>query len=399
MAKVGIREWWAVGRAMASTDLLRYGAGSRFTARFEERFGAMIRAKRVLTVTSGTAALTTAIAAAGIGPGDEVLVPAYTWMATATAPVMAGAVPVLVDIDETLTMDPSDLEAKITPNTRAVIPVHMANSPADMDAIMRIARKHGLIVIEDACQAAGVRYKERYCGAIGDAGCFSFNPHKNINVGEGGAVATSDDRLFMRALNYHDLGVWARNHDIESNEPVFIGHNFRANEIEGAMLNVQLSRLQPMLDRMKKRRRIIAEALSRDSHIRVSPHNDPANAVSLAVIFSTEEEALAYSKRPGVIRVFDNSKHVYTNWRAIMERRTVHPKLNPWAWAHRDIRYSPESCARSLDILRRTCRIRLSEQWPTVVARLKGRRLAKPDNGAVREPSRTSGTVLGARPA
>jgi dTDP-4-amino-4,6-dideoxygalactose transaminase len=375
MAKIGIEEWWAVGRALAAGDLLRYSSNGQFTKKFEERFGAMIGARNVLTVTNGTAALTSALAAAGVGPGDEVLTPAYTWMATAAAPVMVGAVPVLVDVDETLTMDPADLEAKITPYTRAIIPVHMINLPANMDAIMAIARKRGLLVIEDACQAVGVRYKDRYCGAIGDAGCFSFNPHKNINIGEGGALATNDDRLFARALNYHDLGVWARNHKIENSEPVFVGLNFRANEIEGAMLNAQLSKLQPMLQRMKVRRQIIADAFARGGQVRVSPHNDPENAVSLTVIFDTVAEAEAYAKRPGVIRIYDNSKHVYTNWEAILARRTAHPKLNPWSWAHRDITYSPETCARTLDILKRTCRIRLSENWPTPVARLKARRL------------------------
>ncbi|HOY76191.1 MAG TPA: aminotransferase class I/II-fold pyridoxal phosphate-dependent enzyme [Hyphomonadaceae bacterium] len=378
MAKIGFREWWAVGQAMTSTELLRYGAGNRFTSRFEKRFGAMIGSSQVLAVTSGTAALTTALAAAGIGPGDEVLVPAYTWMATATAPVMVGAVPVLVDIDDTLTMDPIDLEAKITPYTKAIIPVHMVNLPANMDAIMKIARKHNLIVIEDACQAVGVRYKDRFCGAIGDAGCFSFNPAKNMNIGEGGAIATSDPKLFRRALNYHDLGVWARNHKLDDAEPIFIGHNFRANEIQGAMLNEQLSRLQPMLNRMKVRRKIIADVIEREGNIRIAPHNDPENAVSLAVILDTEEEAIEFGKRRGAFRVFDNSKHIYTYWQAIMERRTAHPKMNPWAWANRDVSYSAESCARSLDILRRTCRIRLSENFPTVLAHRKAGRLAQP---------------------
>ena len=132
--------------------------------------------------------------------------PAYTWMATAAAPVMVGAVPVLVDIDESLTIDPADIERKITPYTRAIMPVHMLNLPCNMDAIMAIAKKRKLLVIEDACQAVGVRYKDRYCGAIGDAGAFSFNAYKNINIGEGGAVITNDDRIFARARKYHDLG-------------------------------------------------------------------------------------------------------------------------------------------------------------------------------------------------
>ncbi|MEE9381703.1 MAG: aminotransferase class V-fold PLP-dependent enzyme, partial [Hyphomonadaceae bacterium] len=261
MPNVGFKEWWAVGRAIADGEMLRYNDSGRFTQKFEEKIGAMIGAKHVITVNGGTSALTCCLAAAGIGPGDEVLVPAYTWMATAAAAVMVGAVPVLVDIDESLTIDPADIEAKITPLTKAIIPVHMINVPCDMDAIMAIAKKHNLVVIEDACQAVGVQYKDRYCGAIGDAGAFSFNKYKNMNIGEGGAVITSDDRLFARARNYHDLGAPMRGHDETYNEKTFVGGNMRATEIEGAMLGAQLKKLQPMLNKLKKQRRVIAEII------------------------------------------------------------------------------------------------------------------------------------------
>lgn len=377
MARVGLEEWFAAGAAIAEGELLRYSSRQQFVRKFEERFAAKIGAKHVLAMTNGTAALTSALAAMGVGPGDEVLVPAYTWMATAAAPVLVGAVPVLVDIDETLTMDPADLERKITPQTKAIIPVHMVNAPANMDAIMRAARKHKLAVIEDACQAVGVRYKSRYCGAIGDMGAFSFNKYKNMNIGEGGALATSDDRLFARALNYHDLGVWARQLDLPVEEPVFIGQNFRVTEIHGAMLNAQLAKLQPVLDKWRARRRVMAAELSHDPDIRVSPHNDPENAVTLTVIFDRERDAEAFAQNRGVMRVFDNSKHVYTNWTAILEKRTANPKLNPWAWAAREIDYSPDSCARTLDILKRTCRIGLGERWPVPVMRYAARRLVK----------------------
>lgn len=377
MAKVGLAEWLAVGGAIAEGELLRYSAKRQYVRKFEERFGAMIGAKHVLAMTNGTSALTSALSAAGIGPGDEVLVPAYTWMATAAAPVLVGAVPVLVDIDETLTMDPADLERKITPQTKAIIPVHMVNAPANMDVIMRIARKHKLVVIEDACQAVGVRYKSKFCGAIGDMGAYSFNRFKNINIGEGGALSTNDDRLYARALNYHDLGVWARHLDLPAEEKVFVGHNYRVTEVQGAMLGAQLSKLQPMLKKWRERRRVMAAELSHDPDIRVSPHNDPENAVTLTVIFDRERDAEAFAKNRGVMRVYDNSKHVYTNWTAILEKRTAHPKLSPWQWAAREIDYSPDSCARTLDILKRTCRIGLGERWPVPVMRYAARRLVK----------------------
>lgn len=365
MASVGFGEWLAVGRAIASRNLLRYGGS--FTDKFEQRFAAHLKAKHVLTVQSGTGALTAALAAAGIGPGDEVIVPAYTWMATAAAPVMVGAVPVLADINESLTIDPADIERKITPFTKAIIPVHMVNAPADMDAIMKIAKKHRLVVIEDACQSVGVPYKDRVTGAIGDLGAVSFNQYKNINIGEGGAVITSDDRLFARARNFHDLGAFVRGHDQTYNEPVFVGANMRATEIDGAMLGVQLTKLIPLLERLTRRRAALAPLFEGRRGLRISPHNSPANAVTLTVIFDRVEDAMRFSKETGAFRLQDNSKHVYTNWEPILSQRAFHPKMNPWAWAQRKIDYSADMCARSLDILERTCRIDLGGRAPTAL--------------------------------
>ncbi len=377
MAHVGVREWLAVGRAIAEGELIRHSAKSHFTQTFEQRFGDKIGSKHVLTVNGGTSALICALAAAGIGPGDEVLVPAYTWMATAAAPVAVGAVPILVDIDESLTLDPVDLEKKITPYSRAIIPVHMLNSPCDMDTIMSIARKHDLLVIEDACQAVGVRYKNQYCGAIGDAGAFSFNRYKNINIGEGGAFVTNDNKMFARARIYHDLGTSDRNHKECFNEPAFIGLNMRATEIEGAMLNVQLSKLDPMLEKWRKRRAIMAEILASSDEFTISPHHDPENAVSLTINFPCEQKAVDYAERHGVTRLCDTSKHVYTNWEAILCKRTFNSKMNPWHWAQREIEYHEDMCARTLDILKRSCRIGLCTKYPLFASRHKASRLLR----------------------
>ena len=172
-------------------------------------------------MTSDTTALAAALAAAGIGPGDEVLVPADTWIATAEQ--LVGAVPVLVEINESLNLDPADMARKITPHTPAVIPVHMGNTPADMDAILPIARQHGLVVVEDACQAVGVRYKDRHCDAMGDAGAFSFYAYKNINIGEGGALLTSDQAMLVRARAWHDQCDPWRGHADRMNQPPVTG--------------------------------------------------------------------------------------------------------------------------------------------------------------------------------
>lgn len=383
MPDVGLREWVAVGRAIAKGHLLRYDPKAGITARFERELGALTGSRHVLAVNSGTSALVAALAAAGIGPGDEVLVPAYTWMATAAAPVQVGAVPVLVEINETLTIDPDDIRAKITPYTRAIMPVHMVNAPCDMDAIMSIAREHGLVVIEDACQGVGVRYKNRHCGAIGDLGAFSFNKMKNMNIGEGGAVLTSDERYFIRARSYHDLGSMIRQHGDRLNEPEFVGMNMKVTEIDGAMLEVQLRKVVPMLERMRKRRAVLAEILSQSREFTLTPHNDPGSAVSLSVLARTREEAVALTGRRGIHnRLRDSSKHIYTNWEPILQKRTFHPKMNPWAWAKRDISYTPDMCPRTLDILDRTCIVTLGLQYPTPLMKMVARKLADPGPSA-----------------
>lgn len=379
MAKVGLREWFAVGRVMASGRLARYGGPgegplNRFEADFSKQFGT----RHTLAVSSGTGALICGLAAAGLGPGDEVLVPAYTWIATAAAVLAVGAVPVIVDIDQTLTMDPADILRRITPRTRAILPVHMANMVCDMEAIMEIARTNGLLVIEDACQAVGVSYRGRRTGTIGDVGAFSFNQFKNINIGEGGAVVTDSDRFFARARMYHDVGALFRGHLDNYNEPHFFGVNLKASQIQGAMLNVQLKKLDPMLARMRRRHGVMARILSSSQAFQLGPHNDPANAVGLHVIFDTAKEASAFAgrHRRGVYRLYDSSRHVCTNWAPILEQRAFHPAMNPFSWTSKPIEYGPDMCARSIDILQRTCRISLGENYPLALMAYMARRMA-----------------------
>lgn len=381
MARVGIREWLALAPVFASGNLARFGGdGNGPLTRFETDFAAKFGTNHVLTVSSGTGALIAALAAAGIGPGDEVLVPAYTWIATAGAALAVGAIPIIVEIDETLTMDPADILRKITPHTRAIVPVHMANMVCDMDRILQIAREHGLIVVEDACQAVGLTYKGVRVGTIGDAGAFSFNQFKNMNIGEGGAVVTNDDHLFARARMYHDIGAMFRGHLDNANEPPMLGINLKASQIQGAMLNVQLKKLDPMVRRMRRRYEAIAEILSASNGVRIGPHNDRDHAAGLHVIFDTAEEAriFAAENKRGVYRPYDSSRHVYSNWLPVLEQRTANPKMNPYAWASRKIEYTPDMCPRSLDILKRTCRIGLGENYPLPLMTYFARRMRSP---------------------
>jgi len=197
MYRVGEKEVQAVRRALTSGKIFRYGLGGE-CSRFEKRFAKYLGVKHVHMTASGTNSLTAALVGLGIGPGDEVVVPACTFMATPVSVVAAGAIPIIVDIDDSITLDPKALEKSIGPRTKAVIPVHMWGLACNMRAIMRVARKHKLLVLEDACQGVGGAYKGRMLGSIGHAGAFSFNYYKNMTSGEGGAFVTNDDRVIRR---------------------------------------------------------------------------------------------------------------------------------------------------------------------------------------------------------
>ena len=375
MIRLGFREWIAAGRAIAAHDVLRVSGKHQFCARVEKQFAEQLNTKHALIVNSGTSALTCALAAAGVGPGDEVIVPAYTWMASAAAPLLVGAVPILAEIDETLTVDPDDISRKISPRTRAILPVHMINRPCAMDRVMQIAGQHNLLVIEDACQAVGVRYRDAYCGTIGDVGAFSFNQYKNMSIGEGGAVVSGSDRLMARAWNFHDIGINFRDENVpESDEPIFVGTNIRANEIEGAMLEVQLAKLNNRLRKMSRRYRILYDTLT-GAGLPISPHNDPDSAIGLAVTFDTPDQAITFAEQRGVARLLDNSKHVYTNWEPILQKRMHHDRIDPWAWANANVEYSDDMCPKTLNILSRTCRVSLLEDYPIPVVKWFANRL------------------------
>lgn len=220
-------QWWSVG-------------GTEVPA-FQEEFCAYQGANHTIAVTNGTAAIEVALRAAGIGCGDEVIVPPYTFIATASSVLAVSATPIFVDIRQCdLNMDPDAIEAAITPRTRAIIPVHIAGGPADMDAIMAIARKHNLVVIEDAAQAVGAEWNGVKVGAIGDMGTFSFQASKNLNCGEGGAVVTNSDDYGDRVWSIHNVG---RTRSGKWYEHHVLGGNFRMTEWQGAILRAQLTRL------------------------------------------------------------------------------------------------------------------------------------------------------------
>lgn len=226
----------AVARVIGSANFI---LGPEVTA-FEQRFAEYCRTAHCRAVNSGTSALHLALLAAGIGPGDEVITVSMTFVATTAAILYSGAKPVFVDVDPvTWTMNPSLIEAAITPRTKAIMPVHLHGLMADMDPIMSIARRHGLVVIEDAAQAHGAEYKGRRAGSVGDLGCFSFYPGKNLGAfGEGGAVVTDRPDLARRVSLLRDWGQEAKY------KHVVAGYNYRMDGIQGAVLNVKMNHIE-----------------------------------------------------------------------------------------------------------------------------------------------------------
>ena len=360
---VGDEEIEAVTKVLRSGALFRY-TGNSECERFEQRYAEWLGSRHFALSVSGTYALAAAMIGLGIGPGDEVLVPAHTYMATATSVLAVGAIPVIVDIDETLTISPEAVDNAIGPRTRAVIPVHMWGAACDMDALMDLARHRNLLVVEDACQGVGGGYQGRKLGAIGDAGAFSFNYFKNMTCGEGGGVATSDPRVAERARCAIDPCHFYWQGRQDSLQP-FAGNGGRASEIMGALLNVQLDRIDDMVERMRReRRRILAGTRHLDNlGLRPTPMNSPDHDCATHVMYvlpSAEEAQRFASVIPGVV-AGKTGRHNYTEWdQVLLGQGAAHPAMNPYAMeANAGCRrsYSRTMCASSLDILQRTVMI------------------------------------------
>jgi 8-amino-3,8-dideoxy-alpha-D-manno-octulosonate transaminase len=256
-------------------------------------------------VSSGTAALRVALAALGIGRGDDVIIPAFTFVATAEAVIQAGANLVVVDVDESLNIDPNAIEAAITPATRAIIAVHMLGAPADMEAIGRAARKHGLKVIEDAAQAVGGSYRGRYLGTLGDAGCFSFDAGKVMITGEGGMVVTNDYGTFERARAYHDHGhEYSTTVGRGEEGAIGEGFNYRMTELQGAIGIVQLGKLDAIVNAQRQNKARLT-ALIAELGIRGRRLNDESGELGDAIVMffddrQTSARFLAGLKREGL---------------------------------------------------------------------------------------------------
>jgi 8-amino-3,8-dideoxy-alpha-D-manno-octulosonate transaminase len=230
----------------------------------EEAYARYTGSRHCLALNSCTSALITGLVAAGVGPGDEVIVPSYTFFATCAAVVAARAIPIVAEVDKSLTMDPADFEKKISPRTKAVIPVHMRGVPAKIEKIVEIARRRKLVVIEDVAQANGGTYHGKPLGSFGDIGCFSLQFHKIITSGEGGILVTNSDLLYTRAQAYHDVAAcWRKDRFAppEFEGEIFFGVNFRMSELTGAVALAQFRKLDLILSRMRANKKRIKDRI------------------------------------------------------------------------------------------------------------------------------------------
>ncbi len=337
------------------------GASSKALA-FEKEYAAHIGARFTLGVTSGTTALYTAMAALEVGPGDEVILPAWTWYACYDAIVLSGALPVFAEIDESFNIDPDDIERRITPQTKAIMAVHLQGCPCDMDRILEIAKKHHLRVLEDCAQCAGGRYKGKYVGTIGDIGINSFQLSKTITAGEGGAVITNDPKLFERAFRFHDFGSLQSPYSEALGGgllPAFAACNFRMNEFTGAVLRGQLQKLETICRGLRTNARKVREAIADlpNLKLRKSPDLEGDLGVGVFIDWGTKERRdkfLRAMRAEGVPASAPGGSVILPTAPRIEKKATVHPAWPSFQSARgRSIQYGSACCPRTIDILGR----------------------------------------------
>jgi len=333
----GAEERKHINDVMETGILMRYGfdgprKGIWKANELEQKITEVFGCKYAQLTSSGTAALTTAMSALNIGVGDEVIMPSFTFVASFEAVLSVGAIPVLVDVDETLTLNPEAVKAAITPATKCVMPVHMCGSMADMDALVEICKEHNLILLEDACQSIGGSYKGKMLGTIGHAGTFSFDFVKTITCGEGGVVMTNDKDVYEKCDGYTDHGHDHKGVDRGADLHPFIGYNFRISELHAAIGLAQIEKLQNILAIQKKNNQLLRAYLEQIPAItfRVVPDEAGDNFAFLSWFLPTEsltKAAVAEMKAQGILAGsfywYDNNWHYIRKWQHLHNATTL----------------------------------------------------------------------------
>lgn len=323
----GDKEKQQVQHVLDSGVLMRYGFdGMRNdhwkALELEKAISKRMEVAHTQLVSSGTAALTIALASAGVGAGDEVILPTFTFVASFESILALGAVPILVDVDDTLTLSPTAVEKALTKNTKVVMPVHMCGSMANLEALKAICTTHGLLLLEDACQAIGGSYQGKPLGSYGDLGCFSFDYVKTITCGEGGAIITNNSKYYKNADHYSDHGHDHVGNNRGAEDHPFLGYNYRISELNAAVGVAQIERLDEFLGIQKEHYTILRDALKNISGItfRSVPEGGVENYSFLSFFMPTEElakkahTALSEAGMDGCFYWYDNNWHYYKKW-------------------------------------------------------------------------------------
>ncbi|MDR3631370.1 MAG: DegT/DnrJ/EryC1/StrS family aminotransferase [Desulfocapsaceae bacterium] len=342
---------------------------------FEEKFAAYCGAAHAQAVTSGTAALKVALTALGVGPGDEVITQGFTFVATWEAILEVGAIPVFTEVDETLNMDPADLEKKITAKTRCIIPVHMLGAQARIEEIVAIARRHSLAVLEDTAQAAGGRIQGRHLGTFGNCGTFSFDAVKTMTTGEGGMIITGERDLWRSMSEYHDHG-----HDHAVNPAgrggegrSFIGFNFRMMELQGAIGIAQLAKLDAMIAAQQKTKALLREAASVIPGVQFRKLVDPEGDSATFFCFMLDNaercrrvNAILAGHGVGAINFGENTWHFYPKWEHLLAGSTLSrsgwPFMEPGG--RRRVLYDKDVLPATAELITRTLVYQIPVKMP-----------------------------------
>lgn len=340
-----------------------YGVGNPTkVAKLEAQMRGFFGCKYALAVSSGTAALSCAIAALGIGPGDEVIMPGFSWYSDYNAIVNMGAIPVFADVDELLNIDPADFEKKITTRTKAVIVVYFQGSAAQMDKIMRIAKDHNIKVIEDCAQALGGEYKGVKLGTLGDIAIFSFQVNKMLTSGEGGALITNNENYFIRAVRYHDLGFvrpafaeQLEDKTLADTELSFVGMQFRMNELQGAFLLAQFRKLNTILTTCRHHHKRIRNYFQNNTHFSIR-YIEGDCGITIFMLFKEAENAKYFGEcleAEGVPMGPTSACSNLTSMYPIISRKLAHAALPPFGngYAGENNEYSPEKSCPNTDLI------------------------------------------------
>jgi dTDP-4-amino-4,6-dideoxygalactose transaminase len=366
MDLIGEEEKKALMEVIEAGYLFRYGdlSNPRFKAKvwnLEREFANKIGSKYGLAVTSGTTALLTALWSLGIGPGNEVIVPGYTFIASITSIIFSRAIPILAEVDKTLTLDPQDVIKKITPKTKAIMLVHMLGNPGHLNEMVKIAENNNLLLLEDCAQSMGAKYENKSVGTFGQMGAFSLNVYKTISAGDGGMIVTDDEDLYKRAFAIHDQGHLPLRQGVEQGKRSVLGLNFRMNELTAAVAQAQLKKLDYIRNKLKENKHILKSIISTNKEIEFRHILDKDGDVGTLLTFfmPTAESAEKLANKLETTTISKSGWHVYNNMEHFLQKMTVTDEGCPFTcpYYNSEIEYKKGMLPQTDELLNRAINI------------------------------------------